>query len=79
MQGKRRVSMLSSALWHYLTTRIHSRNLNEVIILESQRKPVAVLISLEDFEHKLHVSFPQHIPGSYTDVEIAKWKLQLGS
>lgn len=57
------------------STRMHNRNLNEVIILASQRKPVVALISLEDFEHKVNVSFPQHMPGSHADVKIASWKL----
>lgn len=56
---------------------MHNRNLNEVIILGSQRKPVVVFISLEDFEQKVNVSFPQHMPGSLTDVKIAKLKLVL--
>lgn len=40
-----------------------------------QRKPVVILISLEDFEHKVNVSFPQYMPGSHADVKIAKLKL----
>jgi len=57
------------------STRIHNRNLNEVIMPGSQRKPGVVLISLEDSEHKVNVSFPQQLLGSHADVKFAKRKL----
>lgn len=60
---------------HHFATSMHTRNLDEVIILGSQRKSLVALISLEDFEHKVNVSFPQHMPGSHADVKITKRKL----